>query len=173
MHLIEPIRAPMVRCMTKHDLDLSPDSYRSPMLKRRISARVRDAVRLRVEKGYKCEDAARAAGLSSAGYYKAMNQPHVKAYAEAVKLAYVERIQADKAILRAEALEVARDLLHNSPSDQVKARMVEFLAGEAKSGPSVNVQINNNSGGYEFVRPGQRVVEIEPEPDTASGGDDA
>jgi len=157
--------------MTENTPTLSADSYRSPTMKRRISARVRDAVRLRVEKGYKCEDAARAAGLSSAGYYKAMNQPHVRAYAEALKMAYIERIQADKAILRAEALEVARDLLHNSPSDQVKARMVEFLAGEAKSGASVNVQINNNSGGYEFVRPGQQIVEIRATLDSVSGDD--
>lgn len=50
--------------------------------------------------------------------------------------------------------------------------MVEFFAGEAKPGASVNVQVNVDRGGYEFVRPGARMVDIEPATDDASGCDD-
>ena len=56
--------------------------------------------------------------------------------------------------------------METSKSDSVRARMVEFLAGETK-GNSVNVavQVNNQAPqGYEYARPGQQVVEIVPAP---------
>ena len=148
------------RKMKMNSPSVSPDNYQSPVQKRRISPRVRHAVTLRVERGYKCEDAAMAAGLSPAGYFKAIKQPHVLAWMQDLKAAFIERTMADRATLRAQALVVAADLLHNSKDERIRARMVEFLAGESKNANNINVQVNVDRGGYEFARPGQRIVEI-------------
>lgn len=79
---------------------------------------------------------------------------------EAMKLDAIANIEALKGTYKALALEHARYLLTNAKSEAVQARMVEFLAGEARPGTQVNVQINNDRGGYEYARPGQQVVEI-------------
>lgn len=100
--------------------------------------------------------------------------PHVQELYEDLKLAYILNAEAKRGLLKARALEVAEDLLLNSASDQVKARMVEFLAGEPKSGPSVAVQVNVDRGGYEYARPGAQVVEIrQPATDPASDDGDS
>lgn len=38
--------------------------------------------------------------------------------------------------------------------------MVELFAGDGKKSGDINVQVNVDRGGYEFARPGQRIVEI-------------
>lgn len=60
--------------------------------------------------------------------------------------------------------------MDNAKSETVKARMVEFFAGETKQN-SVNVNVNtqiNMGGDYDFVRPGERLVDITPAPDSPS-----
>lgn len=104
--------------------------------------------------------ACEAAEYSEAGWHLAMKRPHVKAHLEAVQAQFIREIDRRRATYRAQAIEVAHDLMHNGTSEAVRMRAVEFFAGEARSGPQVNVQINQNAGnGYEYVRPGQ-VVEI-------------
>ena len=53
----------------------------------------------------------------------------------------------------------------------LRFKNAEFFAGEAKSGSAVNVQVNVDRGGYEFRRPGQRLVDIAPATDVQSSDD--
>lgn len=103
---------------------------------------------------------------------RALAKPHIKAYVEAQKALFLTDMLKLKERAKAIAIAQGIDLMHNATSEAVKARMVELFAGEARSGPSVAVQVNVDRGGYEFVRPGQRVVEIDPAPDLPSGDDD-
>lgn len=128
--------------------------------KGRISARVRHAVTLKVEKGLTGEQCAALAGLSNAGFWKAWKQPHVQALYETLKHEYIMRVMDRKPLLKARAYEVAEELMGKDQPPAVRARMVEFIAGEGR-GPAFAVQINNAPPqGY-----------IYPRPDTVSGGD--
>ena len=145
--------------------------------KPRISPKIRAAITLRVKEGLSWEECARRAGLSEAGLHKARRRQDVANLEQAEKLAFIQHIDAQKGIYKARALQHADYLSRNATSEAVQARMVEFLAGEARSGPSVNVQINQNAGGgYEYVRPGQviEIVEVKASaPDRQSGGENA
>ena len=103
---------------------------------------------------------------------RALAKPHIKAYVEAQKALFLTDMLKLKDRAKAIAIAQGIDLMHNATSEAVRARMVELFAGEARSGPSVAVQVNVDRAGYEFVRPGQRVVEIDPAPDLSSGADD-
>jgi predicted transcriptional regulator len=131
----------------------------------RISAATRKAIDLVIRNGASWNDAAEAAGVTYGAIWKARQRPAVKQYLEEKKAEYIQEVEAMKAPHKARALEVARHLLEDSKSDAVKARMVEFLAGESK-GQTINIGISTGSGGpsagYEFVRPGQEVVMIRP-----------
>lgn len=113
--------------------------------------------------------------MAESSLFKAIKQPHVKALMAQIKDEFIQEVAEMRAPYKAQALEVARELLHSSKSDAVRARMVEFLAGEPK-GNAVNVavQVNNQAPqGYEFVRPGQQLVEIQSPGDSQSPTDDA
>lgn len=134
-----------------------------PIKQRTISRRIHSALDIRVRKAKPWDDCAKAAGLSPAGLYKARKRAEVQQLFEEKKAAYIQEIADMKAPHKARAMEVARDLLDNSPSHAVRARMVEFLAGESK-GMQVNVgvQVNNQPAaqGYEYAHPSQEVVTI-------------
>lgn len=121
---------------------------------------MRTAIALVAKEGLSQSEAARRAGLHFVTLSKALKKPHVREAMEAMKLDAIANIEALKGTYKALALEHARYLLTNAKSEAVQARMVEFLAGEARPGTQVNVQINNDRGGYEYARPGQQVVEI-------------
>jgi hypothetical protein len=92
-----------------------------------------------------------------------MKRPAVRDYLESVQRRFVTGTDANRALYKARALEVAVDLMFNAKSEAIRARMAEFLAGDGKVSPvSVHIDARQNRGGYEFVRPGQRIVEIEP-----------
>ena len=129
-----------------------------------ISAKVRRAVSLRVREGLSIEKAATAAGLSRNGFAKALKRPEVQAHLVQVQTAYVTEVDASRALYKARALEVAVDLMLNASSENVRLRAAEFLAGDGKA-PQVAVHVDaRQGGGYEYVRPGEKVVEIECEP---------
>lgn len=134
----------------------------------RISAKVRDTIALRVGHGLSWAEAAKRAGMSQAGIHKARTRPEVQAEIERQQAAYVADLEALKAPHKARALEVARYLLDNSKSDNVRARMVEFFRDEGPRGPQVvvNTQINAGVKGYEYAPPGARIVDITPAQDT-------
>ena len=142
----------------------------SPVYKRRISAKVRKALQLRVREGLTWAEAAERAGLSEAGIYKARKQPHVQATYETMIAQQTKEVEELRRPLKAIALKEAKRLMTEAKSESVRARMVEFLAGERDKSPAVAVQINNNMGGsgYEYVPPGASIVEIRGEGDTPS-----
>lgn len=102
--------------------------------------------------------------MSPSGIHKARLSPRTQAFEAEERGRYLREVEELRVPLKARALEVARDLLENSTSDIVRARMVEFLHGESKKDvPAVAVQINNMAGtGYEFVPPGHAVVKVQP-----------
>lgn len=133
-----------------------------PSTKRRISAGIRKALTLRLEKAVTWAEAAEQSGMAQSSIYKAMTQDHVKEWYEEEKAKYCQRINEMEMAHKARALEVARELLDTSKSDTVRARMVEFFRGE-RAQNAVNVQINNSlpaPQGYEFIQPGAEVVTI-------------
>ena len=130
--------------------------------KPRLSTKLRNAIDLHVRGGKTIKDACATAGMSTAGYHKAMKRPAVTDYLEEVQQRFVTEVESSKAVYKARALEVALDLMLNAKSETIKARMVEFLAGDGK-GPQVAVHVDarrQEPKGYQFLRPGQQVVEI-------------
>ncbi|SFR98438.1 hypothetical protein [Yoonia litorea] len=129
--------------------------------KPRISKKLRQAIEIRVRKGATILAACEEAGLSPAGWYKAMQRPAVVDLLQEVQNRFVSEVSAGSAHRKARALKVAEDLMHNARSENVRARMAEFLAGDGKSPQvAVHVDARSTSRGYEMVRPGQRVVEM-------------
>jgi predicted secreted protein len=127
---------------------------------RRVSARVRHALTVRVKEGRSWLECAERANLSEAGIHKARKQPHVQKLYEEMKAQYVQDIEALEGVHKARALEVARELLDQTESKQVRARMVEFLRGE-RGKPAVSVTLNQQfNGGYEVAPRGAKLVEI-------------
>ncbi len=127
---------------------------------------MRKAIQLKAEKGITGEQAADLAGVSYSGFWKAWGQPHVQAFFEECKAKYIQRITSRKDVIRARAIEIGEDLMVNAQSEQVKARLVEFFAGEPRQ-PLVNISIPaERQGVYSYRRP----TAIGQAPDQASGG---
>lgn len=142
-------------------------------VRRRISAKVSKALDLIATTGISQIKAAEQVGMDRSALNRALQKENVKAELEVRKVRYISVQTAMRNTLKARALEVAAELMENAASEAVRMRAVEFLAGESKQGPSVSVTVNAG-GGYEFVRPGQRLVEIEGSPpDQATAGNDA
>lgn len=123
----------------------------------RLSAKLREAIRLRVEEGLTVTDACKAAGMSSQGYHKAMKRPEVRDLLADVQRRFVNGVDAKRALYKARALEAALDLMLNSKSEAIRARMIEFLASDAKVSP-VAVHIDARQAqpvGYLYRRPGE------------------
>lgn len=128
----------------------------------RISTNVRTAVEARVRQGLSIAAAAESAGMSRNGFGKALKRPAVQDHLRQVQEAFVAETEASRAVYKARALEAALDLMQNAQSETVRARMIEFLAGDGKA-PRVAIQVDARpqiGRGYEYVRPGQQVVEI-------------
>ena len=134
-------------------------------VKARISPRVRAAVEVRVKEGLSIEAAAARAGLSRNGFFVALKGPAVQDLVRQVQEAFVAEVGASKALYKARALEVALDLMLNAKSEAIRARMVEFLAGDGKQRQAaVHIDARHDHAGYEYARPGARVLEIEAAP---------
>jgi hypothetical protein len=89
-----------------------------------------------------------------------MKRPEVRDHYQAVQIEFVESIESDKPLNLARAYETGIDLMKNSKSDAVKARMVEFFLAEKKMPPQITINNTLQSKGYEYVRPGQRIVDV-------------
>lgn len=103
--------------------------------------------------------------MSEAGIHKARLKQHVQDLQTELEIQYIQQVEAQKAPIKARAIEIGQQLMRSAKSEAVRARMVEFFAGE-RSQPLVNVavQVNNRApDGYEFVRPGQRVEVVDHE----------
>lgn len=132
-----------------------------PLPKPRISQKVRDAVDLRVREGLSIAAAAERAGMSRNGFAKALKRAAVQDLVREVQERFVIESEAARAVYRARAFEVALHLMENAKSETVRARMVEFLAGDGISPQvAVHVDARQKGGGYEYLRPGEEIVEI-------------
>jgi DNA-binding NarL/FixJ family response regulator len=115
-----------------------------------------------VKEGKTIIEACREAGLSEAGWHKAVKRPPVQALISDVQMQYIQEVESLRAGYKARAFAVANELMHNAKSEAVRMRAVEFLAGGPQQ-PSVVVQVNNAAPGYTYRRP----------TDSASGASDA
>ncbi len=129
----------------------------------RISQKLRTAIELRVRKGMTIVAACEAANLSTSGWHKAMLRPAVRDFLAETQATYVAECSTLRATAEVRAIEVALDLMQNAKSETIRARMAEFLASGGKASSGVNVHVDARQGhpqGYEFIRPGQKVVEV-------------
>lgn len=133
---------------------------------------LREACELIIQKGVTQREAALRAGMNERALSRALLKPHIKAWMDEQKAAFAVDMLQLKDRAKGIAIATGIELMHSAQSEAVRARMVELFAGDGKAGASVNVQVNVDRGGYEFVRPGARMVDITPATDDASGGDD-
>ena len=122
-------------------------------IKRRASPKVARAIDIIATTGITLRLAAGHAGMNESALSRALAQPHNKAALDERKALLCLEMDSLKPIARAIAYREGMDLMQNSPSHQVRARMVEFFAGEGKQA-LVNVQVNTNAPhGYAYKRP--------------------
>jgi hypothetical protein len=101
----------------------------------RLSARLRSAIEAYVTQGLSIAAACDKAGMSRTGYHKVKQRPAVRDSLETVQARFVGDAKAKRALYQAQALEVALELMMNSKRETIGARMVEFLASDAKVPP--------------------------------------
>lgn len=134
--------------------------------KPRMRAALRKAIDLMATKGMGVGKAAEAAGMNASALSRALAREGVREALDLRKAQFC--LDADKleGMAKAMAIQTGIDLMLNSPSDQVKARMVELFRG-GRGGPLVNISIpaaQEPATGYRYQR---------PSPDQASGVEDA
>ena len=110
----------------------------------RLSAKLSRAIDLRVRKGVPIAEACKEAGLSSAGWYKAMKRAAVRDHMDEVQRRFIGEVDLQRAVARGRAIEVGLELMANAQSETVRARMVEFFLSEGKT-PQVAVHVDARS----------------------------
>lgn len=122
-------------------------------IKRRSSPKVARAIDIIATTGQSQKDAAKLAGMDHSSLSRALAQPHNRALLDERKALLCMEMDSLKPIAKAIAYREGMNLMQNSPSHQVRARMVEFFAGEGKQA-LVNVQVNTAAPhGYAYKRP--------------------
>ena len=119
----------------------------------RISARIRTAIDAIARDGTTQREAARRSGMNETALGKALAKPHVQIALEQAKALYSMEIDKLRGTAKALAIQTGLELMRNSKSDTIKARMVEFFAGEPRQ-PLVNVNIPAQDRGiYSYAKP--------------------
>ena len=119
----------------------------------RMSAKLRRALDLVAVKGQTYRQAARAVGMYETSLSRALSREAPKAYLEERKALAALEASSLMGIAKSIAVTTGIELMQTSQSDNVRARMVEFFAGEGKQA-LVNVQVNNAAPhGYTYTRP--------------------
>lgn len=136
-----------------------------------MRAKTRRAVEAIGTKGVSVAEAAKIAGMSVSALYRALARPEIEQELERIKALQVSRIDDLSAQAKAAAIANGLELMNSAEDEKVRARMVEFFAGGGKSGLTVNVQNNVNSGGYAYAPPGSKVVDVVDAEKADDGGD--
>ena len=137
--------------------------------KARVSAKTREAIHHLVTKGCTHEEAATLVGMHRSALTRALSKPHTKIALEEARSTFIKEVMSRKRLYQALAWRRAHNIAQNSTDERTALKAVELLTGEGKqNAPAVSVTVNTGNG-YEFVRPGQKLVEIEGAPDRASG----
>lgn len=132
----------------------------APTRPARLSHKLQEAIRLTVVEGLSIVDACKRTGLSRQGYHKAIKRPAVRDYLQDVQRRFVADVDVKRAYLKARAFDVALDLMLNSKSEAIRARMVEFLASDAKVSPvAVNIDVRQPEPHFGYTYPTQREQE--------------
>jgi predicted DNA-binding protein (UPF0251 family) len=134
-----------------------------------MAAKVRSAIALIVSEGLTQRQAAGRVGMNERSLSRALKRPAVAQHLEEQKALFLQEVDALKGQAKRIAIMEGLRLMRESPSDQVRARMVEFFAGEAGKAPLVNVNIGAKSSGYEYIPPGSQVIDITPTDNEAAG----
>jgi hypothetical protein len=133
-----------------------------PLPPPRLSPKLRRAIDQRVRKMLSVSEACEQVGLSTAGWYAAMQRPAVRGHLEEVQRRFIAEAATLKASAKTLALRKAIEMLETTKNETVKVRLIEFLAGEGKSPQvAVNVDARSAPGGYEY--PGTL---MQPRPET-------
>ena len=81
-----------------------------------------------------------------------MQRPAVQAHLEEVQRKFISEAEGLRASAKTRALQVAIELLGTTTNENIKVRLIEFLAGEGKA-PQVAVNVdarNMHAGGYAY-----------------------
>lgn len=140
----------------------------------RVSTKARAAIGYLVKLGCTQEEAAKLADMNPAALSRALAKPHVKAALQEAKQQTIQAIKADKPLYEALAWKRCHDIAQNSKDERTSLKAVELLAlGSKQPGVQVNVQTNvHAAGGYEFVPPNARVVDISLDQASSDNGAD-
>ena len=138
----------------------------------RISKKLREAIEILATDTKTQKAVAEQVGMGETSLCHALKRPHVAEALAQRKQAFALEVDKLKGMAKRKAILTGLELLDASQPASVRARMVEFFAGEPKNTPQIQVNVNQNAGsGYEFVRPGQMVEIIDAEivpPDSIS-----
>lgn len=137
-----------------------------------MSAKVRQAIEVIATEGKTQRDAAAAVGMNESALSRALARPGVQDVLDAKRATFSLEVDQLRATAKKRAILVGMELMEKSGSDSVRAKMVEFFAGETKPGMQVNIQNNVRGGAYEYAPRGARIVEINPDADTTAGCQD-
>ena len=131
----------------------------------RISARIRTAIDAIARDGTTQREAAKRCGMNETALGKALAKPHIQVALEQAKALYSMEIDKLRGTAKALAIQTGLELMRSSKSDTIRARMVEFFAGEPRQ-PLVNVNIPGpDRGVYSYARP----ISGEPAQDSLTG----
>lgn len=118
----------------------------------KLRAKLSRALDIIAIEGQTQREAARRAGMHEDSLSRALARPEVAAELEKRMADCATSIDQLRGMAKASAVRVGMDLMHNAKDEKVKARMVEFFAGEAR-GPAVAVQVNMPASGYVYRPP--------------------
>ena len=121
----------------------------------RLSAKLRLEIHARVTQGLTIAAACRSAGLSQAGWHKAMQRPAVVQHMQEVQGKFIAEADLARVQARAVAIQTALELMQTTKDEKIKARMCEFLAGDGK-GPAVAFNVDLRQvppTNYAYIRP--------------------
>lgn len=128
-----------------------------PPPKPRISDKIRKAVQLMARNGLSQTAAAEMAGLSRQGLGKALKRPEVWTLVQEARANLITEATHLREIGRVAALETGMDLMLNSTDEKIRARMVEFFAGDGKTAAvAVHIDARQEMApvtGYRYTRP--------------------
>jgi hypothetical protein len=132
------------------------------------------AITILAEQATTVAEAARRVGMDRTALSKALSRPHIKAVLEAKKEAFAQEVDNLRETARKRAIIVGIELMGENQPPTVRARMVEFFAGEAKKAAQTNVTVQTMiQPGYAYVRPGEHVFAVATDVTSVGQGEKA
>ncbi len=156
----------MPRNVSQVGKDAAPVLSQKP----KMAAKVRSAIDLIVTEGRTQREAAERVGMHEKSLSRALKRPAVAAFLDHQKALFAQEVDALKGQAKRLAIMEGLRLMREAQSEAVRARLVEFFAGEGQRGTSVTVNVGAKGSGYEYIPPGAQVIDITPTTDSESVG---